>query len=313
MLENPIAKPISSWVPISGIWTHDADAITYVGPENSQQLVGTSAPLGISLSNVPFTNGKIKCSVTLPEEQTSRYGQVLLGFSSWQSRFISVGINGVGPAFVALDFVPGAGWRTLASAGSTANLVGHHPYEIEVGVNGQRMTLNVDGIKVLDHTFSGPLSHEQIGLYAAGQGPIRFSSVTAWPQAFSAFVVMQFGSPFDELYNDVIKQVCSEFNLEAFRADDISGPGIIVQDIIQSLTGSNLVIADVSKRNPNVFYEVGFSHALDKPTILLADRNEEYLPFDIRGNRVIFYDNTIGGKSGLEADLRRHLTSILGE
>ena len=86
-----------------------------------------------------------------------------------------------------------------------------------------------------------------------------------------------------------------------------------MQDIIQGLTESHVVIAEITPPNPNVFYELGYSHALHKPTILLADREATTLPFDLSGYRVIFYDNTIRGKGSVEADLRQHLAAILGE
>jgi nucleoside 2-deoxyribosyltransferase len=57
-------------------------------------------------------------------------------------------------------------------------------------------------------------------------------------------------------------------------------------------------------------YELGYAHALQKPTILLANRQIEKLPFDISGYRVIFYDDTIGGKRGIEGLLERYLEDI---
>ena len=62
--------------------------------------------------------------------------------------------------------------------------------------------------------------------------------------------------------------------------------------------------------NANVFYELGYAHALGKQTILLAERGRE-LPFDVSGYRCIFYDNTIGGKAVVQDSLTRHLTNIL--
>ena len=55
-----------------------------------------------------------------------------------------------------------------------------------------------------------------------------------------------------------------------------------------------------------------YAHALNKPTILLAQRGKE-LPFDIRSYRVIFYDDSIGGKPALERNLQKHLEAILRE
>ena len=290
----------------------ELESITFAGVEDSTESNGISAQRGVALSSVKFANGKIKAEITLPEEPRGRYGHILLGFSSWDSRFITLGIGGNDRAYGVVEHRRGSGSSTLESTGAAANLKGNHPYTVEVGVEGQRLTLSVDGIKVLDHVLSGPLSREQVGLYAQGQGPVKFDSVEVSPQAYSAFVVMQFTEQFDDLYDDVIKPVCEGLKVDAYRASDIYRPGVIFQDILQGLDESNVVVADVTPANPNVFYELGYSHALKKPVILLAERNTN-LPFDISGYRVIFYDNTIGGKSAVEADLRRHLTNILGE
>ena len=120
---------------------------------------------------------------------------------------------------------------------------------------------------------------------------------------------MQFGSPFDELYGEVISPVCAEMGVDAYRADDIYRPGVIIQDIIQGLVEANVIIAEITPTNANVFYELGYAHALKKPVILLAERGTA-LPFDVSGYRVIFYDDAIRGKGNLEAELRRHLTNI---
>jgi nucleoside 2-deoxyribosyltransferase len=71
----------------------------------------------------------------------------------------------------------------------------------------------------------------------------------------------------------------------------------------------HLVIAEITPANPNVFYELGYAQALGKPTILLAQRGGT-LPFDIRSFRVVYYDDTIGGKTRVEQDLARHLEAI---
>ena len=63
--------------------------------------------------------------------------------------------------------------------------------------------------------------------------------------------------------------------------------------------------------NPNVFYELGYAHALQKPTILLADIDKrDRLPFDISGYRTIFYSNTIAGKKEIESHLRKYMENI---
>lgn len=99
--------------------------------------------------------------------------------------------------------------------------------------------------------------------------------------------------------------------LIVYRADEGLGTGLILNDIISAIKNSALVIADITPDNPNVFYEVGFAHALNKPTILLNEKKQrEKLPFDISGFRTIFYDNSIGGKKMVEEKLDQFIANI---
>ena len=123
---------------------------------------------------------------------------------------------------------------------------------------------------------------------------------------------MQFGEPFDTIYRDVVKPEGDRLHLQIVRVDELAGPGIIFEDIKRQISESKIVIAEISASNQNVFYELGYAHALNKPTILLAQRGKE-LPFDIRSYRVIFYDDSIGGKSDVEQNLDKHLRAVLQE
>lgn len=316
MTSQVATQLISAWAPIEGIWDHSEDSAIFVGHSTREDGNGISTPQtisrGVALSGVRFAGGRVSATVTLPEDTQGRYGLLLLGFSSWDSRCLLVGLSGNGPAYALMEHIGGSTLRTLAHAGSAANLRGNTPYHLEVGVDGQRLTLAVDKIKVLDHILDGLISREQLGLYAQGRGPVRFSSVNVSAPVYSAFVVMQFTEQFDELFDEVILPVCKNMKITANRASDIYRPGAILQDIHQQLDESSVVIAEITTRNANVFYELGYSHALGKPVILLAERGTD-LPFDVSGYRVIFYDNTIGGKSAVESDLRRYLTNIIGE
>ena len=125
-----------------------------------------------------------------------------------------------------------------------------------------------------------------------------------------AFVVMQFSNEYDDLFNEVIKPACEEFGLECERADDYFTTNVIIQDIIQSILSASVIIAEITPNNPNVFYEVGYSHALNKPTILLCDRQRDRLPFDLSSFRTLFYENSISGKGRVEHKLRKYLENI---
>ena len=121
---------------------------------------------------------------------------------------------------------------------------------------------------------------------------------------------MQFGPEFDDVYQDVVKEVCKSYEVNVLRADEVSGPGLIIGDIVRELSVSQLVIADITPTNANVYFEVGYALALAKPTILLAKKGTP-LPFDVAGFRTLFYEDTIGGKKKLEDGLRKHLDAIL--
>lgn len=102
--------------------------------------------------------------------------------------------------------------------------------------------------------------------------------------------------PFASDYNCVwqtIKQACKELEIDVVRADEIQEIGPIINQIFKSIENADLLIAEISEKNPNVYYEVGVSHSLGKPTVLLARKevvDKKLLPFDIMHNRVVVYD-----------------------
>lgn len=127
-----------------------------------------------------------------------------------------------------------------------------------------------------------------------------------------AFVVMQFAEPYDTFYKEVIQSQADAAGFDVIRIDEKAGPGVIFQDIQREIEQAEVIIAEITPANPNVFYEVGYAHALHKPTILLVQRGAQ-LPFDIRSFRVVFYNDSIGGKVEVERDLRKHLDAIAGK
>jgi len=142
-------------------------------------------------------------------------------------------------------------------------------------------------------------------------GDIRVSNYEVSTRIPRVFVAMQFSAPFNEIYSEVISKVCSDLGLEAWRADDIYGPGVIIEDITRQLIESQAIIVEITPVNANVYYELGYAHAMGKPTILVADKNTK-LPFDVSPFRVLFYENSIPGRSHFEEGLRKHLAAIFG-
>jgi hypothetical protein len=125
------------------------------------------------------------------------------------------------------------------------------------------------------------------------------------------FVVMQFSDEYNAFYNDVIKPISEEMGFECIRADEFHSSTPILSDIIRSIKESSAIIAEITPDNPNVFYEIGFAHAIEKPTILICDRNRDKLPFDLSSFRTLFYENSIAGKSKVESSLKKYLENIL--
>jgi hypothetical protein len=102
------------------------------------------------------------------------------------------------------------------------------------------------------------------------------------------FVMMPFNGMFDEVYRNLIAPAVSSQGLTPMRADEMSGPGFVMEQIRSAIQQARLCIADVTGNNANVLYEVGLAHAMKKPLILLAER-ESRVPFDVAHERVIFY------------------------
>lgn len=124
------------------------------------------------------------------------------------------------------------------------------------------------------------------------------------------FVMMPFRHQTDELYQSIIKPVIEQHGLVSLRADEISAPGSITEQIRVAIQQSRLCIADISGRNSNVVYEVGIAHTLGKPTILLTQDVRD-VPFNLRAIRLIRYRNN--ALETARGDLERSLKHILGE
>jgi len=103
-----------------------------------------------------------------------------------------------------------------------------------------------------------------------------------------AFILMPFAEELLDVYNYLISDGLSTAGYEAKRADDILSQNNILSDIIEGIANSDLIVADLTGANPNVYYELGIAHGLNKKVILLIQDIEE-LPFDLRSYRVISY------------------------
>ena len=95
----------------------------------------------------------------------------------------------------------------------------------------------------------------------------------------------------DKLFKYVIKPVCEACDFEAVRVDQLNDANSITQTILEQLDSADLVIADMTGHNPNVFYEMGYRARTKRPMIHLKKKGES-LPFDVNTIRTLEYDLT---------------------
>ena len=103
------------------------------------------------------------------------------------------------------------------------------------------------------------------------------------------FVLMPFNSDFDDVYKLGIKQAVIDAGGYCERVDEQYYEERMLDRIYNQINKADLIIADLTGRNANVFYEVGYAHALEKRVILLTQNNDD-IPFDLKHHFHILYD-----------------------
>src|ERR1700682_2257772 len=110
---------------------------------------------------------------------------------------------------------------------------------------------------------------------------------------YHVFVAMPFGVKegidFNRVYNDLIKSSLESAGFEVFRADEEERAGNIRIDMFQELLLADLVIADLSIDNPNVWYELGVRHAIQPAGVIMIQGKRHYMPFALYTDRALRY------------------------
>jgi hypothetical protein len=123
------------------------------------------------------------------------------------------------------------------------------------------------------------------------------------------FVLMPFTESWsDRIWNQFIKPICLATGMNPTRADDLYGRDIM-EDIWEGICTSRLIIADITGRNPNVFYELGLAHTIGKEVILLT-QNVNDIPFDLNRYRHIIYQDNFDGYEILKKELNNSITAL---
>ncbi len=119
-----------------------------------------------------------------------------------------------------------------------------------------------------------------------------------------AFVLMPFDAAFDDIYKLGIKDTAEKLGIRAERVDEqIFHKENILERIYSQIDAADIIIADLTDRNPNVFYETGYAHAKGKLCLLLTSKADD-IPFDLKHHRHLIYGDSIQNlRKALEKDL----------
>lgn len=132
--------------------------------------------------------------------------------------------------------------------------------------------------------------------------------ISTKPKLF-CFVLMPFDFIFNDIYEFGIKGACLDVGLYCERVDEQVFFGSMLERIYSQISRADILVADMTGRNANVFYEVGYAHALGKNVVLLTSVAQD-IPFDLKHFPHIVYGNEI---KTLRASLARHLKHLTSE
>jgi hypothetical protein len=128
------------------------------------------------------------------------------------------------------------------------------------------------------------------------------------PKPF-VFVLMPFDVAFGDIYKLGIKPAAEGAGAYCERIDEQIFVESILSRIYNQIAKADLIVADMTGRNPNVFYEVGYAHALGKTTVLVT-KNSDDIPFDLKHYPHIIYGSSIAGlKDELGRRIEYHLAN----
>jgi len=139
-----------------------------------------------------------------------------------------------------------------------------------------------------------------------------FESREIQPQSGTCFIIMPFAAKFNKVFS-TLKEVL-ESDAIAFackRADDIRGGGHIMESVLKEIGESEIVIADLTGSNPNVFYELGITHMVKNASkVILLTQDIKSMPFDLNSYRSIEYKEGASGVKKLKADLQEAIIAV---
>ena len=180
--------------------------------------------------------------------------------------------------------------------------------------NYYKKTRNLDFIVLLTMRIRATESfYQDVGaelenlLYLIKKNNISIESNGA---AAYVFVLMPFKETFFATYESIIKPIAKELECQIKQANEIHKADVIIDSIFTEIAKADFLIADATGKNPNVFYEIGYAHALGKKVIIMTQDHKD-IPFDISRIRYIKY--SLDARNLLAETLREFIKETLKE
>lgn len=133
-------------------------------------------------------------------------------------------------------------------------------------------------------------------------------------EANAAFIIMAFseqsssGLPLVDIHA-AIKRGCKAENVDAHRADEVEHSGSITDLILKQIRTHRFLISDLTHERPNVYYEIGYAHGMQKEVVLTAHKNTK-VHFDIASHNVIFYSSGTELEDRISKRLRARIENV---
>ena len=306
-------KSRPKWLPIEGSPEIVDGTITFIGVKKPAAKKSTKTdeeedapkanPMATVKADTYFESGDITGEVRLSTTEVKIFFR--LGAVGSDRTSVGFGVNG---HTYGLSSLIENKLTDISHVGADTSIPANQWLRFRIRVRGSKIEFFVEDIQVLHGVSKFPRA--QLVVKFVGEGTAELKNVAVEAIRPQAFVVMQFTNEYTALFKEVIEPVCTDFGYQVVRGDNVYTNGLIIEDIVRSIRECSVVIADITPNNANVYYELGFAHGIGKPAILLSDRSRDKLPFDISGFRLLFYDNTIGGKKAVEEALQKHLEAI---
>jgi hypothetical protein len=265
-----------------------------------------------------FRDGTIAADIVIPQgdptaseaggspSKEPRVGAIVFRFRDPKNYYFA-GIGAYSNKFFISRMIEGRGQKLVAS-GSSDSIEKGIPYRVEVRCSGNLFSLAFNNVVLLQE-FDNSFESGQWGLQS-WRTRVQFSNLATDSTPPKCFVIMPFASEFDDVFR-VIRETVEAHRYECIRADERYIVGTVMNDVNEQIEQADLIVADLTGRNPNVYYEVGYAAALRKPVIQIAQSADD-LPFDVRHIRTFPYSTKILGDRKLARDLGEAIRATTG-